>query len=223
MPVHLILFLLTCLSMTVALFFVFIFAPAEATMGEIQRIFYFHVASAWTAFLAFFIVFCCSIAYLAKKRRFWDFISLSAAETGVLFMTFVLITGPLWAKPVWNTYWSWDARLTTSLILWLIYIVYLMIRKYTEDRQQGARFAAVFGIVAFIQVPIVYMSIRWWRTLHPAPVLGNVEGGGMETNMIITLLVSVLAFTMLFLNLLFMRYRIAQVEAQLFYLRENAE
>ncbi len=215
--------LLTFLSITTALYFVFVFAPPELSMGEIQRIFYFHVASAWIAFFAFFVVFCCSILFLVRQHAVFDMIGNSAAELGILFMTFVLITGPLWAKPVWNTYWTWDARLTTSFILWLIYIVYLMIRKYTETKERGARFAAVFGIIAFLQVPIVYMSIRWWRTLHPGPVLMNKGGGGLDPRMQVTLVVALVAFTILFLTLLIIRFRIAWMETQLFQLKEKIE
>ena len=158
------------LLVEIALYLALIYAPQEATMGDVQRIFYFHVAAGWVSFLAFFVVFICGIIFLKTGSARWDRLALSSAELGVLFLTMVLLTGPLWAKPVWNTWWSWDARLTTSLVLWLIYVAYLMVRHYASDRERGARFAAVFGIIGFLDVPIVYMSIRWWRTLTgPAP------------------------------------------------------
>ena len=172
-PLYLALAVLTFLLIEGALYMALLQAPTERTMGDVQRIFYFHVPSAWVSFLAFFIVCIASIAFLRTGKAQWDRLAASSAEIGILFITLVLLTGPLWAKPVWNVYWTWDARLTTSLILWLIYIAYMMVRRYTSDPERGAKFAAVFGIIGFLDVPIVYMSIRWWRTLHPAPVIGG--------------------------------------------------
>ena len=204
---YLILVVASWLAILIALYFAFLWAPTERTMGDVQRIFYFHVPSAWTAFLAFFIVFIASIAFLRTSQEKWDTLAASAAEIGVLFITLVLLTGPMWAKPVWNVYWSWDARLTTSFILWLIYIAYLMLRSYVHDKQRGARFAAVFGIIGFLDVPIVYMSIRWWRTLHPSPVMGGGEGSGLAPPMLQTLMICLAAFTLLFITLLVLKYR----------------
>jgi heme exporter protein C len=204
---YLALCILSYISILVALYLAFIYAPTERTMGQVQRIFYFHVPSAWVSFIAFGVVCFAGIAFLRTGAVKWDRLAYSAAEVGILFLTLVLITGPLWAKPVWNVYWTWDARLTTSFILWLIYIAYLMLRNYVDDPERGARFAAVFGIIGFIDVPIVYMSIRWWRTLHPAPVVGSGEGGGLAPAMLLTLLVCVAAFTLLFITLLIFRYR----------------
>jgi len=207
-----ILILLSWLAIILAHYFALIAAPTERTMGDIQRIFYFHVPSAWVSFLAFFIVCVASIQYLRRGEPSWDTLARTAAELGILFITLVLLTGPLWAKPVWNTFWTWDARLTTSFILWLTYIAYLMLRGYTLDPERGARFAAVFGIIGFVNVPLVYMSIRWWRTLHPAPVIGEGGGGGLAPGMIFPFIFALFAFTLLFITLLILRYRANTLE-----------
>jgi len=188
----------------VAVYMVFMYAPADVELGDVQRIFYFHVSSAWIAFLAFFVVFLASIVYLKTKSHYWDIIAHSSAEIGVLLTTAALITGAIWARPIWGTWWTWDSRLTTTLVLWLIYVAYLMLRSQSE-KEQGARFAAVFAIIGFIDVPVVFMSIRWWRTQHPGPVLAAGEGGGLHPAMLETLLVSVGAFTLLFIYLLLLR------------------
>ncbi|MDZ7723839.1 MAG: cytochrome c biogenesis protein CcsA [candidate division KSB1 bacterium] len=206
-PLYLLLSLVTWLLLTVALYMVFFFAPTEQSMGHIQRIFYFHVPSAWTAFLSFFIVCVSGILYLKSRCFKWDYLAHAAAEIGVLFITLVLLSGPLWARPVWNTWWTWDARLTTSFVLWLLYISYLLLRRFIEEPQRRAQFAAVFGIVGFLDVPLVYMSIRWWRTLHPGAVIGGGEDSGLHPHMLITLLVSLVAFTMLFITLVLLRSR----------------
>lgn len=189
------------------LYLALIFAPTENIMGDVQRIFYFHVPSAWVSFLGFLMVCISSIVFLKTGKQSWDVMAKSSAQVGVLFLTLVLITGPLWAKPAWGTFWTWDARLTTSFILWLIYIAYLMLRSYVHDKERGARFAAVFGIIGFIDVPIVYMSIRWWRTLHPSPVVAGGEGGGLAPPMLITLLFCLAAFTLLFGTLVTLKYQ----------------
>ncbi|MDZ7374124.1 MAG: cytochrome c biogenesis protein [candidate division KSB1 bacterium] len=211
----LILWLAATASVALALYFALLFAPTERTMGHVQRIFYFHVASAWVAFLAFFVVFVASVLYLATRDLRHDVLAASSAEIGVLFTTLVLTTGPLWAKPVWNTYWTWDPRLTTTLILWLIYIAYLMLRSFVGEDEKAARFAAVFGIVGFADVPIVYLSIRLWRTLHPKPVIGGAEGSGLHPTMLIALLVCLTAFALLYLCLLRLRIRLERVQRQL--------
>ena len=206
---------LATLGIAVALYFAFLYAPTERTMGDVQRIFYFHVASAWNAFLGFFVVFVASILYLATKNIRYDVVAASSAEIGVLFTTLVLLTGPLWARPVWNTYWTWDPRLTTTLILWLIYVAYLMLRAYAGEEEKTARFAAVFGIVGFVDVPIVYLSIRLWRTLHPKPVIGGGQGSGLHPAMLTTLFVSLAAFALLYVALLRVRTRLEHARREL--------
>lgn len=196
------------ISMLVDLYLIFMFAPEERSMGHVQRIFYFHVPSAWVAFLAFFVVFVASIGYLWKRDRKFDVVAYSSAEIGVIFATLVLITGPIWARPVWNTWWEWSPRLTLFLVLWFIYIAYLMLRNFVEGEERSARFAAVFGIVGFVDVPIVYMSIRLWRDIHPSPVIAGGEGSGLHPDMKIAFFFSLFTFTLLFAYLLVQRIRL---------------
>ncbi len=186
--------------MALSLYMIFFYAPAEAVMGIAQKIFYFHVPLAWVAFLAFFVVFLGSLLYLWKRERRWDVLAHSSAEVGVIFTTLVLFAGSVWGKSAWGVWWTWDARLTTTLILWLIYISYLMVRSYAISEAQGARFAAVVGIVGFIDVPIVALAIVLWRTQHPGPLVW--EEGGLDSAMRLTLMVSLLSFTILYLLLL---------------------
>ncbi|MCZ6818491.1 MAG: cytochrome c biogenesis protein [Calditrichaeota bacterium] len=198
--------LLVC--MVVDLYLIFEFAPEERSMGHVQRIFYFHVPSAWVSFLAFFVVFVASIRYLWKRERKYDMAANSAAEIGVLFSSLVLVTGPIWARPVWNTWWEWTPRLTLFMVLWFIFIAYLMLRNFVEDEERSARFCAVFGIVGFVDVPIVYMSIRLWRDIHPSPVIAGGEGSGLHPDMKIAFYFSLFTFTLLFVYLFVHRLRL---------------
>lgn len=186
-------------------------APTEQTMGDIQRIFYYHVPSAWTSFVFFFVNFLASIWYLMKRRLPADALALASAEIGVVFCTIVLITGPLWAKPVWGIWWTWDARLTTTLVLWLIYVSYLILRRFS-DSQQTPTLAAALAIFGFLDVPIVYMSIRWWRTQHPQPVIGGAPGSGLDPAMKLALYANFAAFMALAALLVWFRYRLAVAE-----------
>jgi heme exporter protein C len=186
-----------------ALYMVFVYAPTERTMGDMQRIFYFHVSSAWVGFFAFFVTLIVSIAYLWKGTRRWDIIALSSVEVGVTFMTMAIISGSIWAKVAWNVWWTWDPRLTTSTILWLIYVSYLMLRNAIDDDARQARFAAVYGIVGFVSVPITFMAIRWWRTIHP--VILDSQGFSLATPMLVTMLFCIGTFTLLYFTLLIHR------------------
>lgn len=205
---------LTLVAMIVSLYMAFLYAPTEATMGDVQRIFYFHVPSAWVAFFAFFLVFVFSLVYLVSRDKRWDNLSAACAEIGVLFCSLVLITGPIWAKPAWGVWWTWDARLTLTLVLWLIYIAYLMLRHYMTDPERRATFSAVLGVVGFIDVPLVYFSIRWWRTQHPQPVMSGGDSSGLEPPMLATLLVCLGTFTLLFLALLRLRLRLQSLREE---------
>ena len=181
------------------LYLIFQYAPTERVMGIVQRLFYFHVPTVWVGFVAFFMVFGFSIAYLLKRTDVWDRRAYVAAEVGVLFLTVAIVTGAIWAKPVWGTWWVWDAKLTTTFVLWLIYIGYLMVRAYAPDKQRAARWAAVVGIVGFIDVPIVYYAAELWRSLHPELVTGPfAETGSIVPAMRTTLYFSTLAFGVLF-------------------------
>jgi len=195
------------------LYAAFVYAPTERTMGDVQRIFYFHVASATAAFVAFFVVFVASIGYLARRTRAWDNLGAAGAEIGIIFCSLVLVTGPLWAKPAWGTWWTWDPRLTTTLVLWLIYVAYLMLRSAMEDATRRALVSAVFGIVGFVDVPIVFMSIRWWRTIHPVVLQGGELD--LEPRMIVALVISIVAFLFLLAYLLIERTRLQRSEDEL--------
>ena len=201
--------------MLAALYLVFIWVPNEKTMGIIQRVFYFHVPAAWVGFLAFGIVFIASIAYLVKRNDNWDLIAAISAELGLVFCSIMLITGPIWAKPVWGIWWTWDPRLTLALVLWLIYVAYVMLRIYVTDEGKRARLSAVVGIIGFLDVPLVYMSIRWWRTQHPAPVRAGGEKSGLAPEMMFTFIFCLITFTVLFFYLLQKRYRIEKAEQEI--------
>ena len=201
--------------MTLSLWFIFLVAPTETTMGDVQRIFYFHVPCAWISFLAFFVVFISSLLYLISRKEFFDRVALSSAEIGVLFSTFVLTTGPLWAKPVWGIWWTWDARLTSSFVLWLIYISYLLLRAFVTPEYKKKVLSAVVGIVGFIDVPIVYFSIRLWRTQHPSPVIGGGESSGIDPIMLKTLLLALTAFLFFYFVLAKLRVSILKANDEL--------
>ena len=213
------LLVLSATMMLVVLYLIFIWVPTERNLGVSQRIFYFHVPIAWVGFLSFFIVLVGSVGYLWKRTQGWDQIAYSSAEIGVLFTTLMLITGTIWAKPVWGVWWTWDPRLTTSLILWLIYVAYLMLRAYSPRGEQGARYAAVLGIAGFMDVPLVYLSIIWWRTVHPQAIVGPAAIGGLDPSMRTLLMVSLLTFTLLFTYLLLDRLSLRKSEEELEELR----
>ena len=202
-------------SVAVSLFLIFFVArEAEAAMGgQLQRIFYFHVPAAWAAYLAFGIVFIGSVAYLRTDARRWDLLAHSAAELGVVFTSLVLITGPIWAHPVWGTWWQWDARLTSTLVMWLTYVGYLMLRGLSADPSKTGRLAAVVGIIGFVNVPIVHFSVQWWRTLHPSgPTVADMErSSGLGSPELMAFFASLIAFTLLFAGLMAARDRLGRL------------
>lgn len=194
--------LLATVALMVQLYLSFFYAPTEKYMGHIQRIMYFHVPS---AFVAFFLVFVGGILYLYTKNKHWDYLAVSAAEVGVIFTTIVLITGSMWARPVWNAWWVWeDPRLVTSLILWFIYVAYLLIRSSVKGDERVRRFAAIFGIIGFLDVPLVYFSVLWWRTIHPKVI--DDQGIHMPVEMAQPLFYSIIAFQVFFIALLIYRF-----------------
>lgn len=187
--------------MALALYGAFVFAPTEREMGEVQRIFYFHVGAAWNAFFAFFFVFVGGAFFLVTRRKWWDDLAAASAEIGVMFTTIALATGSIWARPVWNTWWPWgDPRVMTTTVLWLIYVAYLILRSSLPESEKKYKYCAVFGIMGFFNVPIVWFSIRLFRTIHPVVITSS--GAMLESEMIVALVVSVIAFTLLFLTLL---------------------
>jgi heme exporter protein C len=203
--------IVTCAAMAVALFAIFFVArEAVAEMGgQLQRIFYIHVPSAWVAYLSFATTFIASIAYLRTRSARWDHLAHSAAEIGLVFTTVVLVTGPIWARPVWGTWWQWDARLTSTFVMWLTYVSYLLLRSLASDPQRVGGPAAVVGIIGFINVPIVHFSVQWWRTLHPSgPTPADLaRDSGLGSGELITFFASLIAFTLLFTWLLATRVR----------------
>jgi heme exporter protein C len=206
----------TGLLMAASIYMVFAWVPTEAEQGIVQRIFYFHVPCAWVGFAAFGLVAICGIFYLWLGQQVWDDLGYAAAETGMLFCTLVLITGSLWAKPIWGAWWTWDSRLTTTLILWLLYGGYLLLRVMADDTPQVARFAAVIGIVAAADVPVVIVSVRLWRTIHPAVLVTRQGGHGLQDpRMVATLLVAMAAFTALFAWLLMLRFATLRIRTRL--------
>ena len=197
----------------VSLYLMFMVAPTDANLGNVQRVFYIHVPIALMSFLAFFIVFVGSVMYLFKRSNRWDSMALAAGEVGVVFVSLALITGVIWARPVWNVWWTWEPRLTTTLVLWLIYVGYLMVRAYAPNRPKAATYAAVVGIIGFIDVPIVYYSVQWWRSIHPQQVVGPLaDAGSLNSTMYMVLLVSMLAF--LFLTAWLILERMAARDAE---------
>ena len=201
----------------------FYIAPTERTMGLIQRIFYFHAASAWAGMTAFSICFVANLLYVWRRQPRWDSLGVSAAEVGLAFITVVLITGPIWAKPAWGIYWTWDARLTSTFVLWLLYISYLLLRTLIEEPDRRALLSALFGIFAFLDVPIVFGAIRWWRTQHPAPVIMGGPGSGLEPTMRAVFFFSVLALHALMVFLIAERYGLEKLRMELGILRREAE
>ena len=214
--------LIALLSMGAALYAALLYAPTERIQGDVQRIFYFHVPLAWTSYLAFFVVFVASAAYLLKRAPLMDAVARSSAEVGLLFTTMMLITGSLWARPIWGTWWSWDARLTTTLLLWFIYVGYLMLRSSVDDEEKAARYAAVIGIVGAVDIPIIHQSVVWWRSLHPESVFLASGGPAMPGSMLTALLVSLAAFTILYVVLVLMRTRLELARVDLRALRRRA-
>ncbi|UCG75603.1 MAG: cytochrome c biogenesis protein CcsA [Gemmatimonadota bacterium] len=193
--------------------------PADALQGEVQRLMYVHVPAAWLAMLAFFVVFVMSVLYLIQRDPRWDLIAVSSAEIGIVFTALTLVLGSLWGKPTWGVWWTWDPRLTTTAIMLMIYVGYLVVRSFAEDPEKRARWSAIIGIVGFVDVPIVYLSVLWWRTLHQPPSSPRSMAG----EFVYVLLLNVAAFTFLYAYLMVRRYRLAVAERQLEELRLSRE
>jgi heme exporter protein C len=207
-----ILAIVTAVLLSFALYEALIGAPTERTMGDVQRIFYYHVPSAWTAFLLFLINFVASIVYLIRRNPKADILALVSAEVGVVFCTVVLVTGPIWARPVWGIWWApGDIRLTTTLVLWLIYVSYLILRRYSTSGQTPV-IAAVLAVFGALDVPLVYFSIWFFRTQHPSPVIGG--GGSLDPRMAHVLLINWLAFLCLALLVGWTRYQLEVVQRE---------
>ena len=211
-------------TMFVALYLIFCVAPTEAVMGDVQRIFYVHVPCAWVAFTAFFIVAGASARYLWTGSQKADHLAIAAAEVGVLFCTLVVITGPIWARPIWGVWWTWDPRLTMTLILWAIYVGYLMLRAFGGEGEAVARYAAVLGIVGVLDIPVIHYAVRLLEGIHPA-VLRTREGGSGLTDptMRLTLYVASVAMLLVGAWLMALRIRTERIAAEVAVLRREVE
>jgi len=192
-------------AMVVAAGFIFLYAPTDALQGPVQRIFYLHVSSAIAAYGCFAVVLIGGIAYLWKENAVADRLARAGALVGVVFTTVTLVMGMIWAKPIWGTYWTWDARLTSTLVLWIIYAGYLMIRRLADPGRQAARFAAVVGIFGFADVLVVHFSVTWWRTQHPGPVVIN---DALPPQMLVAFFVTLACTLFLAAVMVAIRYRI---------------
>ncbi len=215
--------IVTVVLLLIATYMVFFYAPQEAVMGDVQRVFYFHVAAGWVGMLGLIGAAVAGIIYLIKKDRKWDIVGLAAVEIGIVFIFINIVTGSIWARPIWNTWWTWDPRLTTATVMLLIYFAYFMLRQGIEDPDRRARFAAVYAIVGSLSVPLTYFSARIFRTIHPI-----VIGGGdpsttgsfdMTTMMLQTFMFGLLTFTFIFIDLLWHRIRLGRKADQVEQLR----
>ncbi|TLN14677.1 cytochrome C assembly protein [bacterium] len=209
----------TVLLLAAATLMVFLYAPTEAVMGLVQKVFYFHVAAGWTGMLGYFVALVAGIAYLTTHKRIWDIVGLAGVEIGLVFMLINIITGSIWARPIWNTWWTWDPRLTTATIMELVYAAYLMLRQGIEDPDRRARFGAVYAIIGFLSVPLTFFSIRIFRTIHPVVIGGsdpNASGSfDMTAKMLQTFMFSLFTFSVLFVDLLWHRIRMGKFADQL--------
>lgn len=210
--------IVTIISVLGATAMVFFYAPIERVMGAVQKVFYFHVAAGWVGMLSFLFAAVAGILYLVKKDKKWDFIGIASVEIGIIFIFINIVTGSIWARPIWNTWWTWDPRLTTATIMELVYIAYLMLRQGIEDPDRRARFGAVYAIVGFLSVPLTFFSIRIFRTIHPVVIAGSdptaVGTFDMTSSMFNTLMVSIAVFSILFVDLVWHRIRLGQLSNQ---------
>ena len=206
------LLILSVLLMLVATYMIFVWVPTEQNLGVSQRIFYIHVPLAWVGMVSIVFVGVASVVHLSTKNDKWDAVAYSAAEIGVVFATLILITGALWAKPVWGVWWTWDPKLTTTLILWFIYVSYLMVRAYADEGSQARRFASVVALIGTVDAPLIYLASVWWRTAHPDLNIGPLAEQSLDSRMMVTFLVSLLGFTVFYLCLLLERYMIRRLE-----------
>jgi heme exporter protein C len=201
--------------LAIATWLVFFYAPMEVVMGQVQRIFYFHVANAWVGMLGFMVAAVAGIAYLRTHNMKWDIIEQAAVEISLVFFITTIVTGSIWAYPAWGTWWTWDPRLTTAAILEMVYIAYLLLRQGIEDPDRRARFGAVYTLIGGLSVPITFLSIRLFRTIHPALIgtaSASSQGGfDMTLKMLQTFLFGLLTFSVIFVTLLWHRIRLGRL------------
>lgn len=215
------LILASAATVGIALIAAFYWAPTEITMGFLQKIFYFHAASGWAGMAALTIAFVANISFLLTRKIQLDWLALAGVEVGLAFFSIVLITGPIWAHPAWGIWWTWDARLTSTFVLWVLDVCYLLLRQLIENPERRAVVSAVYGIFAYLDVPLVYFSIWWWRTQHPQPMIGRP--GGLAPGMGSAFALSFAATTFLMTILIFQRYRLESLRHQVSELQLEAE
>jgi len=220
---------LTLPMVILALYGAFIYAPRAkwpgahgVILGEIQRIFYFHVPLAWVMMLAFAVTFVFSILYLARPKLWYDVVASASAEIGLVFATLAILTGSMWAKPAWGTYWTWDPRLTTMLLLWFIFVGYFILREFVDEDEKRARLSAIIAIIGFLDVPLVFISVRLWRSLHPVVIESSKKGFSIAPKMLHALLYSLLTFTILYAVLLHIRVHLGEAELKIKTLKRKA-
>ena len=217
--------IVTIITLLVATWMVFFYAPVEAVMGLVQKVFYFHVSAAWVGMLGFLVAAVAGVIYLAKGNRRWDIVGLASVEIGLVFTFIAVVTGSIWARPIWNTWWTWDPRLTTTSIMLLIYAAYLMLRSGIEDPDRRARFGAVYAIVGVLSVPLTFYSARLFRTIHPVVIGTNQPGaqGGfdMTADMRLAFFFSLFTFTLIFVDLLWHRIRLGRLQDKVEQLKLN--
>ncbi|HSQ16705.1 MAG TPA: cytochrome c biogenesis protein CcsA [Anaerolineales bacterium] len=205
----------TVVLFVIAVGMVFFYAPTEATMGQVQRVFYFHVATAWVGMLGFLVAAIVGVIYLIRKEHRWDIAGLAAVEISLVFFFIAIVSGSIWARPTWGTWWTWDPRLTTATIVELVYAAYLLLRSGIEDPDRRARFGAVYSILGFLSVPLTFVSIRLLRTIHPVVIGGgnaNADGDfSMTPKMLQTFMFSLFVFSVIFVDLLWHRIRLGRL------------
>ena len=199
---------LSSVLMVGSLYMSLIWAPTEITLGDSKRIFYIHIPLAWLGMLSVIILAVFSIAYLITRNIKWDNLAYSTAELGFILITLVLVSGMIWSKAEWTVWWTWDPKLTTTVILWFIYLAYIMLRKYGPSDLRGASYGAVLGIIGAIDVPMIYMAANWWSSAHPELNIGPLsdQSSSVNSEMMMTLLVSLIAYTMLYIIILNEKY-----------------
>lgn len=202
---------LALVAMLIGSYVGLVVVPADAAQGNVQRLMYVHVPAAWLAFLAFFVVFVMSVLYLIQRDERWDRVAASSAEIGVVFTVVTLLLGMMWGKPTWGVFWTWDPRLTTTAILLAIYVGYGALRSFADDAEKRARWSAIVGVIGFANVPIVYMSVTWWRTLHQPPSSPR----SVAPDILWTLMLNLAAFTLVYVYLMVRRIRFAKLEGEL--------
>ncbi len=201
--------IVSALLLAMATLMVFLYTPMERTMGMVQKVFYFHVSANWIGMLAFFVAAVAGGVYLAKGNSFWDVLEVAAVEIGLVFSLLGIITGSIWARPIWNTWWTWDPRLVTVAVMELVYVAYFMLRQGIEDPDRRARYAAVYAIVGFLSVPLTFLSIRLYRSIHPVVITSS--SAQLSPKMFQTFMFSLFTFTVLFIDLLWHRVRLGEL------------